>query len=97
MVRYVVLANFTDQGLRAVKDSPKRATAFLALAKTFGVTVTDIFWTDGPHDLVLTIEAPDEQSARALNLSLSALGNVRTLPMRAWRADEMTAITARML
>ncbi len=45
MVTYVVLANFTDQGIRSVKDSPKRAEAFKRMAKTFGVTVKDIVWT----------------------------------------------------
>ena len=47
MVTYVVLTNFTDQGIRNAKDTPKRADAFKQLAKTFGVTVKDIFWTQG--------------------------------------------------
>ena len=45
MVTYVVLAKFTDQGIRSAKDSPKRAEAFKKLAKTFGATVKEIFWT----------------------------------------------------
>lgn len=47
MVTYVVLGNFTDQGVRNVKDSPKRADAFKEMAKTFGVTVKEIVWTQG--------------------------------------------------
>lgn len=97
MSTYVVLLNFTDQGLRAVKESPKRAIAFAALAKTFNVNVREILWTDGPYDLLLTVEAPDDESARALNLCLSALGNVRVQSMRAYSADEMSRIVARML
>jgi uncharacterized protein with GYD domain len=97
MVTYVVLATFTDQGVKNAKDSPKRAEAFKQMAKTFGVTVKDIFWTQGRYDIVTVVEAPDELSATALNLSLSALGNIRTESLRAFSAAEMTAIIAKML
>ena len=60
MVTYVVLANFTDQGIRSAKDSPKRAEAFKQMAKTFGVTVKEIFWTQGRYDVVTVLDAPDE-------------------------------------
>ena len=69
MVTYVVLTNFTDQGIRNAKDTPKRADAFKQLAKTFGVTVKDIFWTQGRYDIVTIVEAPDESSAMSLSLS----------------------------
>jgi uncharacterized protein with GYD domain len=97
MVTYVVLATFTDQGVKNAKESPKRAEAFKQMAKTFGVTVKDIFWTQGRYDIVTVVEAPDELSATALNLSLSALGNIRTESLRAFSAAEMTAIIAKML
>ncbi len=80
MVTYVVLAKFTEQGIRNAKDSPKRADAFKEMAKTFGVTVKDIVWT-----------------AMSLNLSLGALGNVRTETLRAFSAAEMTKIVGKML
>ncbi len=70
MVTYVVLTKFTDQGIRNAKDSPKRADAFKQLAKTFGATVKDIFWTQGRYDIVTIVEAPDESSAMSLSLSL---------------------------
>ena len=97
MVTYVVLAKFTEQGIRNAKDSPKRADAFKQLAKTFGVTVKDIFWTQGRYDIVTVVEAPDELSATALNLSLSALGNIRTESLRAFSSAEMMNIVAKML
>src|SRR6516225_981230 len=84
MATYVVLARFTDQGVKNAKDSPKRAEAFRQMAETFGVTVKDIFWTQGRYDIVIVIEAPDELSATALNLSLSALGNIRTESLQAF-------------
>lgn len=97
MVTYVVLANFTDQGVRSVKDSPKRADAFKEMAKTFGVTVKEIVWTQGRYDVVTVLEAPDEAAAMSLSLSLSALGNVRTETLRAFSAADMTKIVGKML
>ena len=97
MLAYVVLASFTDQGVKNAKDSPKRAEAFKQMAKTFGVTVKEIFWTQGRYDIVAITEAPDELSATALNLSLSAMGNIRTESLRAYTADEMNKIVAKMV
>ena len=97
MVTYVVLAKFTEQGIRNAKDSPKRADAFKEMAKTFGVTVKDIVWTQGRYDIVTIVEAQDESSTMSLNLSLGALGNVRTESLRAFSAEEMAKITAKML
>jgi len=97
MVTYVVLSNFTDQGIRNVKDSPKRADAFKEMAKTFGVTVKEIVWTQGRYDIVTIVEAPDEAAAMSLSLSLSALGNVRTETLRAYSAADMMKIVGKML
>lgn len=97
MVTYVVLAKFTDQGIRTAKASPKRADAFKQLAKTFGVAVKDIFWTQGRYDVVTIVEAPDEASAMSLSLSLGALGNVRTESLRAFSAADMTTIVGKMV
>jgi uncharacterized protein with GYD domain len=97
MVAYVVLANFTDQGVRNAKDSPKRADAFKEMAKTFGVTVKELVWTQGRYDVVTVVEAPDELAVMSLSLSLSALGNVRTETLRAFSAAEMTKIVGKML
>ena len=97
MMTYVVLATFTDQGVKNAKDSPKRAEAFRQMARTFGVTVKDIFWTQGRYDIVTVVEAPDELSATALNLSLGALGNIRTESLRAFSSEDMMKIVAKML
>ena len=97
MATYVVLGNFTDQGIRNAKDSPKRADAFKEMAKTFGVTVKELAWTQGRYDVVTILEAPDEQAAMSLSLSLCALGNVRTETLRAFSAADMTKIVGKML
>ena len=67
MVTYVVLSTFTDQGIRNAKDTMKRAEAFKDMAKKVGVTVKEIFWTQGQYDIVTIVEAQDELSATALN------------------------------
>ena len=97
MLTYVVLAKFTDQGIRNAKDSPKRAEAFKKMAETFGVTVRELFWTQGRYDVVTILDAPDESSAMTLSLSLGALGNVRTESMRAYSAADMAGIVGKML
>ena len=97
MVVYVVLSKFTDQGIRNVKESPKRAEAFKQMAQTLGVTVKEIFWTQGRYDIVTIVEAPDEASAMSLDLSLGALGNVRTETLRAFSAAEMATAVGKMI
>jgi uncharacterized protein with GYD domain len=85
MATYVVLTKFTDQGIRNAKDSPKRAEAFKQMA------------TQGRYDIVTIVEAPDEISATALNLSISALSNVRTESLRAFSPAEMMTIVDKMI
>ena len=97
MATYVVLTKFTDQGIRNAKDSPTRAEAFKQMAKTLGATVKELFWTQGRYDIVTIVEAPDEISATALNLSISALGNVRTESLRAFSPAEMMTIVDKMI
>ena len=96
MITYVVLVNFTDQGIRNAKDTLKRADAFKEMAKKFGVNVKEMFWTQGQYDIVLITEAPDDITGTALNLSLCMLGNVRTQSLRALSAVEMKEVLAKM-
>ena len=77
MATYIVLAHFSDQGIRGVKDSPKRADAFKALAKKAGANVKELYWTLGSYDIVAIVEAPDVETITAIGLSIK-LGNVRT-------------------
>ena len=97
MALFIVLANFTEQGIRNVKDSPKRAEAFRDMAKKCGVTVKDTFWTLGEYDIVAILEAPDDVSITALGLSLGALGNVRTQTLRAFSSADIKSILGKMV
>jgi len=96
MTRYIVLASFTDQGIRTVKDTTKRATVVRELGAQMGVQVKDIYWTLGKYDVVLTVEAQDDAVMTAFGLSVGALGNVRTQTLRAFNADEMQGILGQM-
>ena len=96
MPTYIVLGQFTDQGIRNVKDTPKRAQALKDMAKKFGATVTAVYWTLGQYDIATIVDAPDDASVNALLLSVGALGNVRTQTLRAFSPDEMGQILGRM-
>ena len=96
MATYIVLANFTEQGIQNVKDSPQRADAFKEMAKKTGATVKDVFWTLGQYDAVAIVDAPDDVSATALGLSVAKLGNVRTQTLRAFSAAEMKNILGKV-
>src|SRR5262245_10283805 len=96
MVTYIMLGQFTDQGIRNVKETTKRAQAVREMAKKVGATVKDIYWTQGPYDIATIVQAPDEASAAAFFLSVGALGNVRTQSLRAFTADEMSGILGKM-
>jgi uncharacterized protein with GYD domain len=96
MAHYVILANFTEQGTRAVRDTIKRADAFKEMAAKAGVKVHSLYWTLGQHDVVTIAEADDDETATALSLSISALGNVRTQTLRAFDAAEFGRIVGKM-
>ena len=94
-MKYISLINWTDQGIKNVKDSAKRLDAGRKLAKKFGCTVGDAYLTIGPYDMVVMIEAPDDETATAMMLQVSALGNVHTHTARAFTAAEMDKILAK--
>ncbi|ODT05707.1 MAG: GYD family protein [Mesorhizobium sp. SCN 65-20] len=96
MAYYVFLANFTDQGVRAVRETPKRAEAFKGMAEKLGAKVHVLLWTLGKHDVVTIIEAPDDLTATALSLSVSELGNVKTQTLKAFDANDLRQIIGKM-
>ena len=96
MAMFIVLGNFTDQGIRTIKESPKRADAFKALAAKAGVKVKDIYWTLGHYDIVTIVEAPDTATAVSLNLAIASLGNIRTETLTAFSGDEFGKMLGKM-
>ncbi len=96
MATYIVLVNFTDQGIRNVKQSPDRYKSFIPVTEKLGVKMKDIYWTMGAYDCVGIVDAPNDEAITTFALSLGSLGNVRTQTMRAYSADEMGSILAKV-
>jgi len=95
MPTYITLANFTDQGIRNIKETPDRLGAFKAMEEKLGISVKSVHYTVGSYDLVTVVEGSDEAVTAAL-LKLGSLGNIRTQTLRAFSADEMKAIITKL-
>ena len=96
MATYVVLVNFTDQGVRYIRQTTERAKGLINAAANLGIKIKDIYWTMGAYDAVFTADAPDDETITAFAVSMGALGNIRTQTMRAFSADEMNKILAKL-
>ncbi len=92
MATFIVLLSFTDQGIREIEDSPHRADVFTETAEKAGAQVVAQYWTLGNHDGVLILEAPDDETAASVLLSLGRSGNVRTETLRAFEWAEAQAM-----
>jgi uncharacterized protein with GYD domain len=84
MPNYVMLANWTDQGMRAIDESPKRIDIARKTLEEMGGRFLSVFMTMGQYDLVITYDAPDDAVAARLSLILGKLGNVKTVSMKAF-------------
>ncbi len=90
MPRGVILVDYTDQGRRAIKESPDRAEAAIAQAKKLGVQVKDIFFTPGgPHDAARVVEAESREPIGKFMSSIQSLGNVKMKFIRTFSIEEM--------
>ena len=96
MARYIMLLNWTEQGLRGAKDSVKRAASARQAFEKAGAHIRDAVWTIGPYDLVLSCDAPSDEVISALSIQLGQLGNVRTTTMRAFDEKEMEQIAKKV-
>ena len=84
----IILVNFTDQGIRNIKDSPSRLEAFRAMAGKLGVSVKSAYYVVGPYDMVITVDGMDEAVVTAL-LKVGSLGHVKTQTLRAFAPEQM--------
>ena len=92
MATYITLINFTEHGVRDVKDTANRASHYKDLAAKLGCTIKEIWWTHGQYDVVSVIEAPDDASVTAVAMSVGKLGYIRTQTLRAFSAAELAPI-----
>src|SRR6266516_799986 len=95
MPRYVVLANWTDQGVANFRDTLSRDDGTAQLANSVRAELTETFWCLGPYDIVGMLDAPDDETATAFSVQLSAAGNVRTSTLRAFTREEVEGIIAK--
>lgn len=88
MATYVSLLRFTDQGIRTIKDSPKRLDAAKKAFQGSGGELKQFFLLMGHYDMLIVSEAPDDETAGKIALALGSLGNVRTESFRAFTEAE---------
>jgi uncharacterized protein with GYD domain len=84
MTTYIALTSWTDQGAKAIQDSPRRLDAAKKLLQEMGGGFKDFYMTMGEYDMVLVYEAPDDAVAARFTLALAKLGNVRTKTLKAF-------------
>jgi uncharacterized protein with GYD domain len=96
MATYILLASYTDQGIKGIKDTVKRTDNVKELAKKLGCTMKESYWTLGAYDVVAVFEAPDDETMTAFSLSVAKLGNVKTQTLRAFSSKDMTGILGKM-
>jgi uncharacterized protein with GYD domain len=96
MASYICLIQFTEQGIRNIKNTVKRGDAAVAEAEKLGMKIVEEFWTMGAYDVAVVVEAPDDETISAFVLKIGALGNVKGQTLRAFRRSEMQEILAKI-
>jgi uncharacterized protein with GYD domain len=96
MATFVMTLDWTDQGIRNIREAPKRSEAAKALAKKVGVEIKQVYLTTGAHDILLLAEAPLGDHITKFALAISSLGNVRTTTSRAWPEAEWTKLISEL-
>jgi uncharacterized protein with GYD domain len=93
---YIILIRFTDQGIRNVKDTTRRADAIRTEAEKMGCKFTTYYWTFGEYDAIGILEAPNDEAAMEFGLKAGSLGNIRTTTLRAFTEEEMAKVTNKL-
>ncbi len=92
MATYLMLLNWTDQGIRTVKEAPKRLDAAKKLAKDLGGEIKTVYMTHGSFDLAEVVEMPNDEKMASFVLQVGSHGNVRTTTLKAYSEDEYRKI-----
>jgi uncharacterized protein with GYD domain len=95
MSQYIILFNFTDQGIKNVKDSPKRAEAFKTAVEKTGGKLINFYYTLGKNDMV-AIEAPNDEAIASVLFATGSLGNVRSKTLKAFPLSEAAKIIEKL-
>ena len=96
MPYYITLGNWTDQGIRNVKDSPKRVEAARKAVEKAGGKWQGIYYTMGQYDFVAIMEAPSDEAVMEIALAIGSQGNVRTTTLKAFPVDKAFKIMKKL-
>jgi uncharacterized protein with GYD domain len=91
---FIMSLDWTEQGIRTIKDWPKRTADARAYAKKVGVEIKEVYLTSGDHDLVAILDTPNGDNVAKFAMGIGALGNVRTRTVRAWTESELQKLVA---
>ncbi|HVY50709.1 MAG TPA: GYD domain-containing protein [Devosia sp.] len=94
MSKYILLLNWTEQGIKAIKSSGERYEAAQKVAARSGCKLETVYMTFGPYDQVAILDAPSDEAAATFNLRIAALGNIRCQTLKAFTEAEYKKITA---
>ena len=92
---YIILMRFTDQGIRNVKDTTRRAAAEKSEAEKLGCKFT-VYWTFGKYDGIGVLEAPNDEAAMEFGLKVGSLGNTRTTTLKAFTEEEIAGVVNKL-
>jgi uncharacterized protein with GYD domain len=96
MPNYIVLVNWTEQGIKNVKDTIKRAKSFESAIQKAGGKSLGMYYTMGRYDFVAIVEAPTDEAIASLLYSTGSLGNVRTETLKAFSVAETANIIEKL-
>jgi uncharacterized protein with GYD domain len=92
---FVILGNWTDQGIRNVKDAPKREADARKWVEQHGGKLWT-WYTFGAFDFMSVLEAPNDETALEFVLNIGRMGNARTTTLKAWSAEDATKVMGRL-
>ena len=96
MPTFLVLWNWTEQGIRNFKDSPKRVEAFKQLVEKNGGKVVQFLYTMGKYDGAAFLETPNDEAFLKIALGVGSLGNIRSTTLKAWTVSEAAKVFSQL-
>ncbi|MFQ5859275.1 MAG: GYD domain-containing protein [Anaerolineae bacterium] len=94
MPTYIILLNWTQQGIENIKDSPSRLDQAKAAFQAAGAELKEFYLVMGRYDMVVVSEAPDDETVAKLALAIGSGGSVRTETLKAFTEEEYRNIIA---
>lgn len=95
-MQYIILGNYTSEGIKNMKDSPKRLEAAKEVAKSFGGEIKQFYLTMGKYDFVSIVEAPNNEAVMKALLTIASRGSIRTETLVALPTEEYTKLISEL-